>query len=82
MYRLRRIENYQGKQRIIVEETPINFKKQGTEKMTTEQLSDSEVAVEQNQSNLAPEKFQFVLRGEQVRENEAEFLQLENGDIL
>ncbi len=50
--------------------------------MTTEQLSDSEVAVEQNQSNLAPEKFQFVLKGEQVRENEAEFLQLENGDIL
>ncbi len=44
--------------------------------MTTEQLINSEVAVEQEQSNSPPEKFQFVLRGELVKENEAEFLQL------
>ena len=48
--------------------------------MTSEQLIDSEVAVEQEESNSAPEKFQFVLRGELIAENEAEFLQLENGD--
>ena len=50
--------------------------------MTTEQLSDSEVAVENDESKSPPEKFQFVLRGELIKENEteAEFLQLENGD--
>ena len=48
--------------------------------MTTEQLNDSEVAVEQEESNSPPDKFQLVLRGELVTENEAEFLQLENGD--
>ena len=48
--------------------------------MTSEQLIDSEVAVEQDESKSPPEKFQFVLRGELVTENEAEFLQLENGD--
>ena len=48
--------------------------------MTTEQLLNNEVAVENNESNSAPEKFQFVLRGELIAENEAEFLQLENGD--
>ena len=48
--------------------------------MTSEQLADSEVAVENNASNSSPEKFQFVLRGELITENEAEFLQLENGD--
>ena len=48
--------------------------------MTTEQLINSEVAVEQEESNSAPEKFQLVLRGELVTENSAEFLQLENGD--
>ncbi len=48
--------------------------------MTSEQLIDSEVAVEQDESKSPPEKFQFVLRGELITENEAEFLQLENGD--
>ncbi len=50
--------------------------------MTTEQLLNNEVAVEQEFSNSLPEKFQFVLRGELIKENEteAEFLQLENGD--
>ncbi len=48
--------------------------------MTTEQLLNNEVAVEQEFSNSLPEKFQFVLRGELVTENEIEFLQLENGE--
>ena len=48
--------------------------------MTSEQLNDSEVAVEQDQSKSPPDKFQFVLRGELITENDAEFLQLENGD--
>ena len=48
--------------------------------MTSEQLINGEVAIENNESNSAPEKFQFVLRGELIKENEAEFLQLENGD--
>ena len=48
--------------------------------MTTEQLINSEVAVEQDESNSPPEKFQLVLRGELIAENETEFLQLENGD--
>ncbi|MGK7949955.1 MAG: hypothetical protein AB4368_14525 [Xenococcaceae cyanobacterium] len=48
--------------------------------MTNEQLTDLEVAVENDESNSASEKFQFVLRGELIAENEAEFLQLENGD--
>ena len=51
-----------------------------SEPMTSEQLINSEVAVENDKANLPPEKFQFVLRGELVTENEAEFLQLENGD--
>ena len=41
-----------------------------TEQMTTEQLSDLEVAVEQEESKSPPEKFQFVLRGELITENE------------
>ncbi len=48
--------------------------------MTTEQLINSEVGVENDESKSPPEKFQFVLRGELVTENSAEFLQLENGD--
>ena len=50
--------------------------------MTTNQSINSEVAIENNESNSAPEKFQLVLRGELIKENEteAEFLQLENGD--
>ena len=50
--------------------------------MTTNPLINSEVAVENDKANLPPEKFQFVLRGELIKENEteAEFLQLENGD--
>ncbi len=48
--------------------------------MTSEQLKDSEVAVEQEESNSPPDKFQLVLRGSLVTENEVEFLELENGD--
>ncbi len=48
--------------------------------MTSEQLTNSEVAVENEESNSPPDKFQLVLRGELIAENEAEFLQLENGD--
>ena len=48
--------------------------------MTSEQLINSEVTVENEESKSPPEKFQFVLRGELITENEAEFLQLENGD--
>ena len=48
--------------------------------MTSEQLINSEVAVENEESNSAPEKFQLVLRGSLIKENETEFLQLENGD--
>ncbi len=38
--------------------------------MTSEQLIDSGVAVEQDESNSPPEKFQFVLRGELIAEDE------------
>ena len=48
--------------------------------MTSEQLINGEVAVEQEESNSPPDKFQLVLRGSLITENEAEFLQLENGD--
>ncbi len=48
--------------------------------MITNPLINSEVAVENDKANLPPEKFQFVLRGELVTENEIEFLQLENGE--
>ena len=41
--------------------------------MTSEQLIKSEVAVENDESNSPPEKFQFVLRGELITENETEF---------
>lgn len=48
--------------------------------MTSEQLINSEVAVEHQELNSPPDNFQFVLRGEIITENEAEFLLLENGD--
>ena len=48
--------------------------------MASEELINSEVAVEHQKSNSPPDKFQLVLRGWLITENEAEFLQLESED--
>ncbi len=47
--------------------------------MTTNQLINSEVIAEKDESFSPREKFQFVLTGELLTENNAEFFRLENG---
>ena len=47
--------------------------------MTTNQLINSEVIGEKDESLSPPEKFQFVLTGELLTENNSDFFRLENG---
>ncbi len=47
--------------------------------MTTNQLINSEVIAEKDESFSPREKFQFFLTGELLTENNAEFFRLENG---
>ncbi len=48
--------------------------------MTSNQLINSEVSVEKDPSLSVPEKFQCVLTGELLTENDSEIFRLENGE--